>query len=213
MEFASITTKASNAVMTPAVLPTPAMAAREATQDTFAPSNQTMQDQQAPKAVDHAPQRAATAQQLQEETVVGMGEATAKEASSNVTPVDVDYLEKELADHPNPVFVRRLCQELREGAHIGYDGPRFPRTSRNLPTANANPQLIAQNIATEVARGRMAGPFDTPPFPNFQVSPLGIIPKKTVTNSVPFFICPTPNQEIQSILTLTNQISLCHTYQ
>ena len=45
-------------------------------------------------------------------------------------------------------------------------------------TANANPQQIAQNIATEVSLGRMAGPFDTPPLTNFQVSPLGIIPKK-----------------------------------
>ena len=30
----------------------------------------------------------------------------------------------------------------------------------------------------EVALGRVAGPLPTPLFPNFQVSPIGLVPKK-----------------------------------
>ena len=37
---------------------------------------------------------------------------------------------------------------------------------------------MSENIANEVKLGRIAGPFKEPPFENFQVSPLGLIPKK-----------------------------------
>ena len=30
----------------------------------------------------------------------------------------------------------------------------------------------------EVALGRVVGPFPTPPFPNFHISPIGLVPKK-----------------------------------
>ena len=33
-------------------------------------------------------------------------------------------------------------------------------------------------MAREVSLGRTAGPFDTPPFKNFHVSPIGLVPKK-----------------------------------
>lgn len=94
------------------------------------------------------------------------------------TPINVDILENVLLDHPNRDFVLRLCSNLRYGADIGYTGPRVPRFSRNLPTALAQPEIVTQNLATEIALGRVAGPFSEPPFPNFQVSPIGLVPKK-----------------------------------
>jgi hypothetical protein len=51
------------------------------------------------------------------------------------------------------------------------------RFSKHLPTAFANPGIVSSNLATEVSLGRMADPFDTRPFQNFQVSPIGLIPK------------------------------------
>ena len=30
----------------------------------------------------------------------------------------------------------------------------------------------------EIEAGRVVGPFKTPPFPNFRISPIGIVPKK-----------------------------------
>ena len=94
------------------------------------------------------------------------------------TPVNVDQLEQALSSHPDKQFVEKLCRELREGAKIGYTGPRMPRESRNLPSANKNPETIQTNLAKEVELGRTVGPFDKPPFPNFQVSPIGLVPKK-----------------------------------
>ena len=83
-----------------------------------------------------------------------------------------------MSSHPDKQFVEKLCRELREGARIGYTGPRMPRESRNLPSANKNPETIQTNLAKEVELGRTVGPFDKPPFPNFQVSPIGLVPKK-----------------------------------
>ena len=38
--------------------------------------------------------------------------------------------------------------------------------------------MVTSNLAEEVAKGRTAGPFRSPPFENFQVSPIGLVPKK-----------------------------------
>lgn len=101
-----------------------------------------------------------------------------KDKPKIVSPINVERLEFELQAHPNQAFVNKLCTELREGARIGYEGARTPRISRNLPTALANPEKISRNLEKEISAGRVEGPFSSPPFPNFQVSPLGIIPKK-----------------------------------
>ena len=45
-------------------------------------------------------------------------------------------------------------------------------------SANKNPETIQTNLAKEEELGRTVGPFDKPPFPNFQVSPIGLVPKK-----------------------------------
>ena len=35
-------------------------------------------------------------------------------------------------------------------------------------------------MVKEIKAGRVAGPFDISPFPNLQISPLGLVPKKKV---------------------------------
>ena len=99
-------------------------------------------------------------------------------AGSLPTPINVNRLEIALADHPNRVFVSNLLQTFRLGANIGFFGRRSPRFSRNLPTALAQPDIVKANLDKEVSLGWVAGPFSTPPFPNFQVSPIGLVPKK-----------------------------------
>jgi hypothetical protein len=49
---------------------------------------------------------------------------------------------------------------------------------RNLQSALLRPGIVAEKIQTELAAGRFAGPFDHPLLPKFQVSPLGLCPKK-----------------------------------
>ena len=38
--------------------------------------------------------------------------------------------------------------------------------------------MVTNNLAHEISLGRVAGPYDNPPFPNFQISPIGLVPKK-----------------------------------
>lgn len=51
--------------------------------------------------------------------------------------------------------------------------------SKNLKSACENLKIIKEKIQIEIDAGRVAGPFDNPPFPNIHVSPLGLIPKRT----------------------------------
>ena len=94
------------------------------------------------------------------------------------TPIKTQYLQAALSGHPDQNFVTQLCNNFTFGVHIGFQGQRGPRFSKNLPTAFANPDIVSSNLAAEVSLGRMAGPFDTPPFKNFQVSPIGLVPKR-----------------------------------
>ena len=52
------------------------------------------------------------------------------------TPVLVHKLEAALSNHPNTTFVSELCNIFRQGAHIGFQGQRSARFSRNLPTVS-----------------------------------------------------------------------------
>ena len=94
------------------------------------------------------------------------------------TPIDVTRLQKELQDFPDKIFESKLCTELQEGTRIGYTGPRKPCLSKNLPSAYQNAAIVSETLAKEVALGRVAGPFNNPPFPNLQVSPHWCDPQK-----------------------------------
>ena len=97
---------------------------------------------------------------------------------ASITPINVDLLEQNFSNHPDRPFVTKLCTNLREGAKIGYEGPRSTRFSKNLPTALALSGKIQESLDKEVGLGRTAGPFTEPPLKNFQVSPIGLVPKK-----------------------------------
>ena len=82
-----------------------------------------------------------------------------------VTPVNVFNLQCALHSHTDRVFVNKMCLELRKRARIGYSGPGQFRFSRNLPTASLNPEVVTSNLLEEVAKGRTAGSFPSPPPP------------------------------------------------
>ena len=68
---------------------------------------------------------------------------------------------------------RQLVLNLQYGCTIGYEGPQFSHCSSNLPSAS----VLDTSLASECSAGRMLGPFESPPLPNFHCSSLGIIPK------------------------------------
>ena len=94
------------------------------------------------------------------------------------TPVNIPLLHELLKSHPNQEFVSKLCTGLSSGFRVGYTGGRFPRTASNLPSARQHPHVIEDNLLEEIQLGRLAGPFESPPFVNLQVHPLGLVPKK-----------------------------------
>ena len=94
------------------------------------------------------------------------------------TPINVNVLERELSLHPDRNFVTSLINGLRYGTHVGYTGPEKSRVSRNLISANQHPEVVSSNLSKEINLGRVAGPFNSPPLPNLQCHPVGVVPKK-----------------------------------
>jgi hypothetical protein len=56
--------------------------------------------------------------------------------------------------------------------------PRFVKFLQIWFSAQAQPSRIDEYITEELAANRVRGPFNKPPFDEFQCSPLGLVPKK-----------------------------------
>nr|XP_033936284.1 uncharacterized protein LOC117444996 [Pseudochaenichthys georgianus] len=56
--------------------------------------------------------------------------------------------------------------------------PDTSHTCRNLQSALKEPHTVDTLLAKEVKEGFMIGPFDSPPFPVFRISPIGIATRK-----------------------------------
>ena len=72
-----------------------------------------------------------------------------------------------------------LIDGFKLAFHLFSVGQSRSYESPNLLSVRQQPQVVEQKLAKEQEAHRLAGPFDTPPFPVFRVSPLGIVPKKT----------------------------------
>ena len=93
------------------------------------------------------------------------------------TPLHAFTLMDELATHPNQNFVHELIHNIQHGCSIGYNGPQFSHCSKNLPSAYQQPLILDNALLQECNAGRILGPFDTPPLPDFRCSGLGLVPK------------------------------------
>ena len=97
--------------------------------------------------------------------------------SNPVTPVRIDRLTSVLRDY-DPFLKNFLIQGFSYGFHIHYSNLRSSFESPNLLSAKDLPNIVTDKLHKEIEAGRVAGPFSAPPFDNFVVSPLGIVPKK-----------------------------------
>ena len=96
-----------------------------------------------------------------------------------VSPLNVSQFTLDLAGHPDRQAVAYVLDGLQHGFRLGFQPARRLKPARkNKPSALQNPKVIDDYLATEVALGRVAGPFPSPPLPNLQVSSFGVIPKK-----------------------------------
>ena len=95
------------------------------------------------------------------------------------TPVKPDILRHLLRDHPNQHFVKRLIDNLTDGADIGFVGSRHSRYTANSATARTHRDILSNSINKEVSLSHAVGPFELPPFSDFIVSSLGVREKKS----------------------------------
>lgn len=80
--------------------------------------------------------------------------------------------------YPNLTDVKILSDGFRNGFNINYSGPRVETECNNLISATEHEAEMAEKIEKEISAGRIAGPFDSKPFPNLRLSPIGVVPKK-----------------------------------
>ena len=71
-----------------------------------------------------------------------------------------------------------LSTGFKFGFRHHFRGDRISFFANNLISAQQNPEIVSAKISKELAGGRLAEPFDSPPFPNIRVSPLWVVPKK-----------------------------------
>ena len=62
---------------------------------------------------------------------------------------------------------------------VGYKGTLSPKMIDNLASAKAKPDIVNEKIKKELEEKWCVGPFDLKPFRMMQLSPLGLVEKKT----------------------------------
>ena len=64
------------------------------------------------------------------------------------------------------------------GVYLEFDGEESSITSNNSKTAVSQPQIVRLKLQQELLQSRIAGPFSSPPFPNFKSPPLALKQKQ-----------------------------------
>ena len=75
-----------------------------------------------------------------------------------------------------------LLRGFKEGFRLGNDVITYVSMPRISDSVDLDPELIRNKIEAEVKAGRMAGPFKSPPFSPFHVSPISLR-EKSVPNT------------------------------
>jgi hypothetical protein len=67
---------------------------------------------------------------------------------------------------------------LVNGFLLHYKGPDIFSSHKNHKSADEQPDIVDSKLAKELHLNRIEGPFLHPPFQNFNISPIGLVPKK-----------------------------------
>ena len=95
------------------------------------------------------------------------------------SPIRPDQLEYHLKQCSYPADKTKfLVEGFQFGFHLGHTANAEDITAPNSKKANELPEVILEKLNTEIAAGRIAGPFNSPPFQPFQASPLNVREKK-----------------------------------
>ena len=108
------------------------------------------------------------------------------------TPVNIPLLTNLLKTHPNQNFVANLTAGLSQGFRVGYQGNRFPKTAKNLPSAYQHPLLIEETSWKKLNSAALPALSNLPPFQIFRSILLGWSPKRIAKNGALFSISLSP---------------------
>ncbi|CAF1083394.1 unnamed protein product [Rotaria sp. Silwood1] len=71
------------------------------------------------------------------------------------------------------------CRGLREGFDTGISNiPNKPLEWPNLRSARRNPENVTRLVAEELNKGFLIGPYNSPPFINYRINPIGLVESK-----------------------------------
>ena len=96
------------------------------------------------------------------------------------TPVSPSILSKHLIGY-DPIVSEYLVSGFSRGFRLGCQDIPPPNEGyvQNLKSAAQFENIIDGKIRSELEKGRIMGPYTSPPnFPNYRISPLGVVPKK-----------------------------------
>ena len=90
----------------------------------------------------------------------------------------MDKLRLKVLTHPDQSFVTYLLDGLQNGFCVGFNPASVSLKSakQNMPSASLQPSAIDDYISSELAKGRVAGPFSSPR--HLHISRFRVIPKK-----------------------------------
>ena len=84
-----------------------------------------------------------------------------------------------MLDGYNQVLRHTLCSGFSFGFDIGYRGsPNSSLRVKNLLSCEDFPDIVDRSLEKEISAGRMIGPLAVLPFQDFQLNPIGLVPKK-----------------------------------
>ena len=94
-----------------------------------------------------------------------------------ITPISVSRLKLYLKGY-DPCLTDFLIFGFSNGFSLQCEVRPSELRSQNLSSTKDYPNAVDSKLKKELEAGRLAGPFSSPPLPNFCISPLGIVPKK-----------------------------------
>ena len=101
-------------------------------------------------------------------------------SSPIITPIKPDRLQYHLhAVNYNPTLTQYLVDGFTYGFSLENNSSVTNKLAKNNIILNLHPEVARQKISEEVRMGRMAGPFEQPPFEQFHISPLSLREKKS----------------------------------
>ena len=100
------------------------------------------------------------------------------------SPIRLQVLTPYLLSHPDQHFAHYILAGLQSGFRVGFvrHSVMLRSLGRNHPSSSANHTVVDSHISQELAAGRYICPSAPHSFQNFQLSPIGLVPKNHLAN-------------------------------